>query len=145
MITNALSRNASDFLIVKIPIDSSFLRHEFQADLWISTPCYYAVLEFFLNNTNLTFLVFLYKIYITGFQNQQKKMPPLGIELTTPTPLLEFQLPYPLSQSASPCQLFRKNSNLASTGNIKQDLDLNSKLQLFLRIAFYFYHIWLIS
>ena len=30
-------------------------------------------LEFFLNNTNLTFLAFLYKIYITEFQNQQKK------------------------------------------------------------------------
>ena len=29
-------------------------------------------IEFFLNNTNLTFLTFLYKIYITGFQNQQK-------------------------------------------------------------------------
>ena len=27
--------------------------------------------EFFLNNTNLTFLTFLYKIDITGFQNQQ--------------------------------------------------------------------------
>ena len=60
--------------------------------------------EFFLNNTNLTFLAFLYKIGIEGFQNQQKKLPPPGIELTTPTPLLEFQLPYPLSQSASPCQ-----------------------------------------
>ena len=31
------------------------------------------VLEFFLNNTNLTFLAFLYKIDILGFQNQQKK------------------------------------------------------------------------
>ena len=62
------------------------------------------IIEFFLNNTNLTFLAFLYKIYIMGFQNQQKNLPPLGIELPTPTPLLEFQLPYPLSQSASPCQ-----------------------------------------
>ena len=42
---------------------------------------------------DLTFLSFLYKIDITGFQNQQKKLPPLGIELTTPTPLLEFQQP----------------------------------------------------
>ena len=30
------------------------------------------LIEFFLNNTNLTFLAFLYKIDITGFQNQQK-------------------------------------------------------------------------
>ena len=29
-------------------------------------------LEFSLNNTNLTFLAFLYKIDIKGFQNQQK-------------------------------------------------------------------------
>ena len=43
-------------------------------------------IEFFLNNTNLTFLAFLYKIDIKGVQNQQKiKLPPLGIELTTPT------------------------------------------------------------
>ena len=28
--------------------------------------------EFFLKNTNRTFLAFLYKIDITGFQNQQK-------------------------------------------------------------------------
>ena len=28
--------------------------------------------EFSLNNTNLTFLAFLYKIDIEGFQNQQK-------------------------------------------------------------------------
>ena len=42
------------------------------------------LLEFFLNNTNLTFLAFSYKIYIKGVQNQQKiKLPPLGIELTT--------------------------------------------------------------
>ena len=42
--------------------------------------------EFFLNNTNLTFLAFLYKIDIQGFQNQQKiKLPLAGIELTTPT------------------------------------------------------------
>ena len=41
--------------------------------------------------TDLTFLLFLYKIGIMGFQNQQKKLPPLGIELTTPTPLLEFR------------------------------------------------------
>ena len=39
--------------------------------------------------TDLTFLLFLYKIDIMGFQNQQKKIAlPLGIELTTPTPLL---------------------------------------------------------
>ena len=30
------------------------------------------IIEFFLNNTNLTFLAFLYKIDIMGFQNQQK-------------------------------------------------------------------------
>ena len=29
-------------------------------------------LEFFLNNTDLKFLAFLYKIDIMGFQNQQK-------------------------------------------------------------------------
>ena len=44
--------------------------------------------------SDLTFLSFLYKIDITGFKNQQKKkLPPLGIELTTPTPLLQFQHP----------------------------------------------------
>ena len=43
--------------------------------------------------TDLTFLSFLYKIDITGFQNQQKKLPPLGIELTTPTPLLKSKQP----------------------------------------------------
>ena len=43
-------------------------------------------IEFFLNNTNLTFLAFLYKIDNEGFQNQQKiKLPPAGIELTRPT------------------------------------------------------------
>ena len=59
--------------------------------------------------TDLTFLSFLYKIDITGFQNHQKKLPSLGIELTTPTPLVKSQQPYPLSQSASPClsQTFR--------------------------------------
>ena len=36
------------------------------------------LLEFFLNNTNLTFLAFLYKIDITGFQNQQKKIASTG-------------------------------------------------------------------
>ena len=30
------------------------------------------VFEFFLNNTNLTFLAVLYKFDIEGFQNQQK-------------------------------------------------------------------------
>ena len=30
------------------------------------------VIEFFLNNTNMTFLAFLYKIDIKVFQNQQK-------------------------------------------------------------------------
>ena len=30
------------------------------------------LVEFFLNNTNLTFLAFLYKIDIERFQNQQK-------------------------------------------------------------------------
>ena len=30
-------------------------------------------IEFFLNNTNLTFLAFLYKIDIEGIQNQQKE------------------------------------------------------------------------
>ena len=29
-------------------------------------------IEFFLNNTNLTFLAVLYKIDMKGFQNQQK-------------------------------------------------------------------------
>ena len=29
-------------------------------------------MEFFLKNTDLTFLAFLYKIDIEGFQNQQK-------------------------------------------------------------------------
>ena len=39
-----------------------------------------------MDNTNLTFLALLYKIDIEGFQNQQKiKLPPAGIELTTPT------------------------------------------------------------
>ena len=43
-------------------------------------------IEFFLNKTNLTFLAFLYKIDIKGFQNEQKiKLPPVGIELITPT------------------------------------------------------------
>ena len=63
--------------------------------------------EFFLNNTNLTFLAFLYKLTSRGFKiskKKKKKKPPLGTELTTPTPLLESQLPYPLSQSASPWQ-----------------------------------------
>ena len=44
------------------------------------------VIEFFLNNTNLTFLVFLYKIDNRVLKFQQKiKLPPVGIELTTPT------------------------------------------------------------
>ena len=35
-------------------------------------------IEFFLNNTNLTFLAFLYKIDIKGVQDEQKiKLPPL--------------------------------------------------------------------
>ena len=43
-------------------------------------------IEFFLNNTNLTFLAFVYKFDINGFQNQQIiKLPLAGIELTTPT------------------------------------------------------------
>ena len=42
--------------------------------------------EFFLNNTNLTFLAFLFKIDIKLFQNQQNiKLAPVGIELITPT------------------------------------------------------------
>ena len=32
----------------------------------------YSAFEFFLYNTNLTFLAILYKIDIKGFQNQQK-------------------------------------------------------------------------
>ena len=40
----------------------------------------------FPKHTNLTFLAFLSKIDIKGFQNQQKiKLPPVGIELTTPS------------------------------------------------------------
>ena len=35
-------------------------------------PGMYKLFEFFLNNTNLTFLAFLYKIDIEGFQNEQK-------------------------------------------------------------------------
>ena len=39
--------------------------------------------EFFLNNTILTFLAFLNKIDIQGFQNEQNiKLFPVGIELT---------------------------------------------------------------
>ena len=41
--------------------------------------------EFFLINTNMTFLAVLYKIDIEGFKNQKIKLPPLGIELTTPS------------------------------------------------------------
>ena len=40
--------------------------------------------DIFLNNTNLTFLSFLYTIDIKGFQ-QKLKLPLVGIELTTPT------------------------------------------------------------
>ena len=59
--------------------------------------------EFFVFNTNLTFL---YNIDTEGF----KKLPPVGFELTTVTITgLEFLLPYPRSQSASPwqSQIFR--------------------------------------
>ena len=38
--------------------------------------CKEGTVQFFLNNTNLTFLAFLHKIYINGFQNQQN----LGVE-----------------------------------------------------------------
>ena len=40
----------------------------------------------FLNDTDVTFLEFSYKIDIRGFQNQQKiNLPPVGIKLTTPS------------------------------------------------------------
>ena len=58
--------------------------------------------EFFLNNTNLTFLAFSYKIDITGFQNQQKySCLHWVLNSHHQCHLLEFQLPYPLSQSVS--------------------------------------------
>ena len=43
-------------------------------------------IEFFLNNTNLTFLTFLYKIDIVGFQkvSAKTKLSPVGIELAKP-------------------------------------------------------------
>ena len=47
---------------------------------------YGSLSEFFLNNTNLTFLAFLYKIYITGFQNQQKNYPNSTIRIPTALP-----------------------------------------------------------
>ena len=59
---------------------------------------------FYVFNTNLTFL---YNIDIQGFKKfQQKiKLPRVGFELTTAAITgLEFQLPYPLSQSVFPCQ-----------------------------------------
>ena len=46
---------------------------------------YVTTFEFFLNNTNLTFLAVLYKIDIDEVSKSAKiKLPPLGIELTTP-------------------------------------------------------------
>ena len=42
-------------------------------------------LEIFLNNTNLTFLAFLYKIVQGVSKSAKIKLPPVGIELTTPT------------------------------------------------------------
>ena len=48
-------------------------------DFWIS-------FEYFLNNTNLTFLAFLHKIDKRALKIQQKiKLSPLGIGFTTPT------------------------------------------------------------
>ena len=48
--------------------------------------------------TNLTFLAFLYKIDITGFQNQQKLSCLHWVLNSQHQPhLLEFQLPYPFS------------------------------------------------
>ena len=62
--------------------------------------------EFFLINTNRTFLAFLYKIDIKGIQNQQKiKLPPLGITgYNTNYLWITMLIPYPLSQSVIPCQ-----------------------------------------
>ena len=43
-------------------------------------------MECFVNNTNLTFLVFLYKTDNKALNFQQKiKLPPVGIELTLGT------------------------------------------------------------
>ena len=46
--------------------------------------CSHVLLEVFVFNTNLAFL---YKIDIEGFKNvsAKLKLPPVGIELTTPT------------------------------------------------------------
>ena len=61
----------------------------------------FLAIEFFLNNTNLTLLTF----FVQNLKFQNLKLPPLGIELTTPTNLwIRILMPYPLSQSVSPCQ-----------------------------------------
>ena len=40
-------------------------------------------MEVFVNNTNLTFLTFLYKKKLVSKFQQKIKLPPVGIELTT--------------------------------------------------------------
>ena len=65
--------------------------------LWAELHTWMKTFEFFLNNTNLTFLAFLYKIDIMGFQSQQEiKLPPVGTKFTTPTILFRRQMPFPL-------------------------------------------------
>ena len=65
----------------------SSLSEFFESFTWeVLSCCYYGymAIEFFPNYKNLTFLAFLYKLDIKGFQNQQKvKLPPVRIILTT--------------------------------------------------------------
>ena len=63
--------------------------------------------EFFLNNTNLTFLAFLYKIDIKEIQIQQKiKFPPVGFQLTTPT-IYGLEFPCLTHSATESCVILR--------------------------------------
>ena len=55
------------------------------------------IIELFVNWQIWHFCHSCTKLTSRGFKISKKKLPPLGIELTTPTPLLESQQPYPFS------------------------------------------------